>query len=177
MYTNGTYAYPVETVDYDKAGYHIRGYDLSTDSMFNITFGYTPASAVIAQNKLYFSTFSNIDEYQKFTKNTEAYVTALYPDITNRSEISQIKKRINLELLYNGTFQLYETNAKGDNMKLIFEDEHVYFNPIQITDNYIFGTVYHKDPEMNYANIESEVNGRCAFNIVTGEFSAIPTLE
>lgn len=171
------YVYLAESPDYSKEGYNFRGYDLETDSLFIIDFGCQIRSALVDSRRLCFTTMSNIDEYKEFAKNTTAYVKNLYPDVIDPEKLAQMKTQVRNQLQYGGSFQIFVTDAMGENKQLVFEKDHVNFIPFRISGNYIFGTISYGDPNNNYQRIETDGEGRCALNLETGEITLIPQLE
>lgn len=174
---SGKYAYPVENPDYKTVGYNYRGYDLSTDSMFNMDFGCEIRNFLVDSNKLVFTTFSRIDEFKEFAKKGSAYIRELYPDITDPEEIVKIQSQMRNSIQYDGTFQIYITDARGENKKLVFEGENMNFTPLRISGNHLYGYVSYGDPNNNFAVTYPGNKGRCAINLETGEITLIPQLE
>ena len=173
----GKYLYPPEEFDYKKVGYNIRGYDLETDSSFPIDFGMVINAALVDSGRLCFTTNSNIDEYKEFNKNSGEYVRKLYPEASERQEILNLKSKIRDKLLYSGTFQMYVTDARGENRKLVYEGEHMNFSPLRMFGNYIFGSVSYGDPNNDFRKINTPDDGRCVINLETGEITPIPYLD
>lgn len=173
----GKYLYPPEEFDYKKVGYNIRGYDLETDSSFPIDFGMVINAALVDSGRLCFTTNSNIDEYKEFNKNSSEYVRKLYPEASERQEILNLKSKIRDKLLYSGTFQMYVTDARGENRKLVYEGEHMNFSPRRMFGNYIFGSVSYGDPNNDFRKINTPDDGRCVINLETGEITPIPYLD
>ena len=173
----GKYVYPAEDFDYNETGYNIQGYDLETDSLFNIDFGMQIGTALVDSGMLCFTTLSNIDEYKEYLKNPSAYLSKHYPDVTDRGQILTLKSKIRNKFLYSGTFQMYLTDARGENRRLVFEGNHMSFIPQRISGNYIFGTISYGDPNNDFQRIDTDEDGRCVINIETGEITLIPTLE
>lgn len=171
------YVYLAESPDYTKEGYNFRGYDLETDSMFNIDFGCQIRSALVDSRQLCFTTMSNIEEYKEFAKNTTAYVKKLYPDITDPEKLAELKSQVRNQIQYGGSFQIYVTDARGENKQLVFEKEHMMFTPFRISGNYIFGSISYGDPNNNYQRLDTDEDGRCVINLETGEITLIPYLE
>ena len=172
----GKYAYFIDSPDYIEKGYNSRGYDLETDSIFNIDFGCQIRNLLIDSGKLAFTTFTRIDEYRERVKNVSAYIKETYPDAPPEKRAA-----LQLELLnsiqYDGTFQIYVTDALGNNKELVFEGENMNIAPLRMAGNYLFGYVSYGDPNNNFAVTYPGNNGRCALNLETGEITLIPQLE
>ena len=177
MMACGKYIYIPEEVDYLEKGYNLQGYDIVSETVFNVDYGCQIRKQVIESGKLCFTTMSNIDEYKRFVKNTIAYLQELYPDITDPYELVKHEQEVRNKLLYSGTLQIYVTDARGENKELIFEGEHMQFYPHRISDKYIFGKVTYGDPNKNYRPIKDTTDRRCVINIETGEITLIPQFE
>lgn len=173
----GKYVYPVESYDHSKSGYNIRAYDLEKDESFFINFGMQIKSLLLDSGKLCFITTSNIDEFKKFSKNETEYVKALYPDVTDREKLSELKTQIRNYLNYNCKTMVYITDLRGENKQLVFEKDNISFSPERIYGDYIFGSITYGDPNNNYQKMERDDDGRCVINLKTGEITSIPQLE
>ncbi len=174
----GKYAYFSDYApEYDEEGYNIRGYDLATDSIIHINFGCHIRNILIDSGKLGFTTFSRIEEFKEFVKNRREYVKDMYPDVTHPEEIAKLQLQVMNSIQYDGTFQLYVTDALGNNKELVFEGENMYISPLRMAGNYLFGYVSYADPNNNYEVTYPGNNGRCVLNLETGEITLIPQLE
>ena len=173
----GKYAFPIQDCDYSKLGYNLKGYDLSTDSMFEVDFGGPIRNVSVDSGKLCYTTFSRIEEFREFTSDIDGYIKKNYPNVTDKAEKEALRMQIANEFQYSGKFQLYITDIKGGNQKLVFEGENMNFSPMRIVGNYIFGTLSYGDPNNNYLVTYPGFNGMASINIETGEIDLVPMLE
>lgn len=176
----GKYAYIIESEDFSetlKNGSKVRAYDLETDSIVTVSFNDKARNIMIDSGKIAYTTFSKIDDFKLFALDKTGYVKKLYPDETNAQKISQLTQQIRNSLQYDGTFQIYVTDALGNNKKLAFEGENMNIKPLRMVGNYLFGYVSYADPNNNFAVTYPGNGGRCALNLETGEITLIPQLE
>lgn len=170
------YAYFIENPDYLEKGYNARGYDLETDSVFQINFGCQIRNLLIDSGKLAFTTFSRIDEYRECVKTVSANIKEQYPDMKPEERAALELQMLN-SIQYDGTFQLYLTDALGNNKELVFEGENMNIAPLRMVGNYLYGYVSYGDPNNDFAVTYPGNDGRCALNLETGEITLIPQLE
>lgn len=167
----GTYAYSINDL---AEGNAIRVYDLETDSMFTVDIGVAINSPLFDSGRFGYVTTSNSEEWDEYTKNKNAYVKKLYPDVTDKNEIAKIKEQLDIELLYRGEMKIYIGDARGENMELVFEGTNMYFTPYRIVGDHLMGRVSYAS-ETEYKLLDT--GGNAALNLKTGEITLIPLLE
>lgn len=172
----GQYAYLIENVDYTQLGFNHRAYDLESDSIVNINYGCQVRSIMVDAGRTVYTTFDKIDEFHAFTRNSNDYIDEMYPDVTDPERRAKIKNQIANSYQYDGKFQVYITDALGNNKQLIFEGENMNIKPYRLAGNYLFGIVSYLDTETNKVIYPGD-EGRCSLNIETGEITLIPQLE
>lgn len=173
----GKYAYPAINYDYIETGYNMRVYDITTDSIFNIDLGFQIRSALVDSGRLCVTTTSRIDEFKEFVRDKDAYLSKLYPDVTETGAIAALEASIRSELEYGGKMQIYLTDAMGKNKQLVFEGENMKFTPLRMSDGIVFGFASYADPENGFAISVPGDSGRCMIDLDTGEVIPIPYLE
>lgn len=167
----GTYAYAINDMS---EGNVMRVYDLETNSTFTIDMGVEVNSLLFDSDNFGYVTTSNSAEWAEYTKNRNAYIKKLYPDVTDKNEIEKIKARLNIELLYKGEMKIYIGNERGENMELVFEGTNMYFTPYRIVGDYLMGNVTYAS-ETEYKLLDT--GGNAALNLKTGEIVNVPECQ
>lgn len=173
----GKYAYLVENPDYKEVGYNYRVYDLETETISEMDFGCQIREILVDSGKLVFTTFSRIDEFKELYKSGITKIKEMYPDVTDPEELIRLKKQVSNSIEYDGTFQLYITDALGNNKELVFEGENMMLSPVRLAGNYLYARVSYADPNNNFEVTTPGNDGLCALNLETGEITLIPQLE
>ena len=124
------------------------------------------------QNFILLSATSRIEEYKEYQKDPDAYIAKHYPNVTDPSQISELKSETELKLNVKVDVQFYLMDAKGENPTLVYEGKNLEFNPYRRVGDYIIGTVRIGS---KYENRVLD-DGFSALNLKTGEIEMIPAL-
>lgn len=171
LYVRGTYAYAINDLS---EGNVMRVYDLETNSTFTIDMGVKVNSLLFDSDNFGYVTTSNSAAWAEYTKNRNAYIKKLYPDVTDKNEIAMIKKQLDIELLYKGEMKIYIGNERGENMELVFEGTNMYFTPHRIVGDYLMGEVKYASATENKL---LDTGGNAALNLKTGEIVIVPECQ
>ncbi len=122
----GTYAYEAnpEMIDYAKAGYNLRVYDVKTNTVFKIDLGFEVDHCLVDSGRLFFTTITN-----------------------------------------DRTVQLYETDLRGENKKLVFESRDMSFYPVRGVGDHLV------------IKVQGSASGYLTIDLSLGVITDIPVLK
>ena len=149
----GNFAYYI-----DHQEYHIKIYDVATDTAKTVPFEYPYQQCVVTGEGIMINTFSTANE--EYAKAMESWNLTLC-----------------MQLRYSGTAWIYMMDFDGSNSRLVYEQDDFGVNAACASEKYFCATVTYYNPETPHVYYSYLDSARHLINRTTGEITPVPLLE